>query len=327
MKQTAPPFADRRVRRTPLGMPMLCRGGVAGLLLLIPLLGCAGRAGRPVLASPSTPAVARQALVRDGLRASELVGPLGTLRFFEGGRKGGDTLVLLHGMNRQSGDWQALVPVLRRKYSLLLLDLPGHGESGPQAGPLPVSDLAAAVGALIEARRPGQKVTLIGNSLGGWVALLYAAQHPERVERVIGVDSSGIYAPLAVPMQPKNRDEARVLAAAIRGSHAPLPDDAALDAMVRSVAEGPGLRVVAGLRATDFLESHVADIHVPVDLIWGEEDGVLPLAYGQRLASLIPGAEMHVLPACGHMPEVFCAESLAIEIETVLAARRTGGKP
>ena len=306
-------------------MPMPCRGGVTRLLLLISLLG--GCAGRQVSTSPPAPAVARQALVRDGLRTSELAGALGTLRFFEGGRKGGDTLVLLHGMNRQSGDWQALVPVLRRKYSLLLLDLPGHGESGPQTGPLPVSDLAVAVGALIDARRPGQKVTLIGNSLGGWVALLYAAQHPERVERVIGVDSSGIYAPLAVPMQPKNRDEARVLAAAIRGPHVPVPDDAALDAMLRSVAEGPGQRVVAGLRATDFLESHVADLHVPVDLIWGEEDGVLPLAYGQRLASLIPGAQMHVLPACGHMPEVFCAESLAVELEAVLAARRTGGQP
>ena len=68
---------------------------------------------------------------------------------------------------------------------------------------MPVGDLADSLGALLDARNAGKPAVLIGNSLGGWVSLLYALRHPERVERVIGISSSGIYAVLKVPFAPK----------------------------------------------------------------------------------------------------------------------------
>jgi pimeloyl-ACP methyl ester carboxylesterase len=294
----------------------------AALPLLAFGAGCAARAaGTAPRAIPSFTAVAaerRVALESAGLRAETVAGAAGPLRVFVGGR--GPTVVLVHGTGVHAGDWYRVVPALAARYRLLVPDLPGHGESAAAEGPIAVADLAAALGAVIEAKGGGGRVTLVGNSLGGWVSLLYAAGHPERVERVVGISSSGIFARLAVPLRPQDREEARKLALAIRSAWAPAATDAELDAMVAGIAAGPAARLLAGLRAEDFLEGKATAIGVPVDLVWGEEDGVLPPDYGRRLAALLPDARFHPLPRCGHMPQVWCPESLLPLLFELLAA-------
>jgi pimeloyl-ACP methyl ester carboxylesterase len=105
-----------------------------------------------------------------------------------------------------------------------------------------------------------------------------------------------------------------------RGTLLPAPSDEELDALVNRVAAGPAPRLFAGLRAEDFLDTKAAEIRVPVELVWGEEDGVLPLDYGRRLASLLPRARLHPLPRCGHMPQVHCPRELSRLLLDLLAA-------
>lgn len=299
-------------------MKMLPRA-LAALLLCT---SCAIQTLEPHL--PPKPAEGRDALVDAGLRPGTIEAPGGALHYYESDYEGGrgKTVVLLHGSGSQAQDWQGVVPALARRYHVLVPDLPGHGKSGPTEGPLPVSGLADGLGALLDARSAGQPAILVGNSLGGWVALLYASRHPERVERVIGISSSGIFALLKVPLAPKNREEARRLVAAIRGPYLPAPSDEELDAVVRRVAAGPASRLVAGLKLEDFLDNEAAEIRVPVELIWGEEDGVLPLDYGRRLASLLPDARLHPLPRCGHMPQLHCPRELARVLLDLLSTPR-----
>ena len=307
-------------RSRPVRILPMKRARLLALLVLAaaPLLGnCAVHTREPRLPQTTVAAETRRALVAAGLRPGTIEGPRGGLRYYEGGQ--GQTVVLLHGSGSQAGDWNGVIPPLVRRYRVLVLDLPGHGESGPAEGPLPVGDLSDSLGALLDARSPGRPAILVGNSLGGWVSLLYALRHPERVERVIGISSSGIFAPLQVPALPKDREEARRLVAAIRGPHLPPASDEELDALVQRVAAGPAGRLFAGLRAEDFLDAKAAEIRVPVELVWGEEDGVLPLAYGRRLASLLPRARLHPLPRCGHMPQVHCPRELARLLLDLLA--------
>jgi len=283
------------------------------------LAACGGhRRPQAVPALVTAPADRRAALADAGLRAETVPAPAGPLRVFTGGR--GPMVVLVHGSGGQAGDWYRIVPALASRYTLVIPDLPGHGESAPAEGPLPVSGLAAALGAAVDAESPGAKVTLVGNSLGGWVSLLYAAEHPDRIARVVGIDSSGIYAPLPVSLRPSNRDEAKRLALAVRGASAPQPDDAEADLIVAFIAAGPAARLVAGLRAGDFLESHAAEVRVPVDLLWGEEDGLLVPDYGRKLAALLPDARFRLLPRCGHMAQVWCPETLLPALLEALAA-------
>lgn len=280
------------------------------------LVGCASAPTVQSLAELET--AGRRALRSAGLRAETVAGPRGDLRVFESAGRAGSTLVLLHGSGTQAGDWHQVVPALKKRHSLLVLDLLGHGESEPREGAFSVADLVAGVESVLDARRPREKVTLIGNSLGGWVALAYAWKHPERVERVIGISSSGLYAPLKVPLMPKDREEARRVVEAVRGRYADPVSDATLDELVARVQAGALPRLVAGLRAEDFLEGKVATIRVPVDLLWGEEDGVLPPAYGQRLASLLPMARFHSLPRCGHIPQLYCGPATAQRLLEIL---------
>jgi pimeloyl-ACP methyl ester carboxylesterase len=274
------------------------------------------------------PSARRAGLATAGLRAEMIAAPGGPLRVYAGGS--GPTVVLVHGTAAHAGDWYRVVPALADRFTLLVPDLPGHGESAPAQGPLPVSDLAAGLGALLDAKSPGAKVTLVGNSLGGWACLLYAATHPERVERVVGLSSSGIFARLPVSLRPANREEARQLVLAVRGPSAPQASDAELDALVAAssgAADGPAARVFAGLRAEDFLERRADAIRVPVDLLWGDEDGLLVPDYGRRLAALLPDARLRLLPRCGHMPQLWCPETLLpVLLETLSAPRQEAAR-
>jgi pimeloyl-ACP methyl ester carboxylesterase len=101
-----------------------------------------------------------------------------------------------------------------------------------------------------------------------------------------------------------------------------MPSDEELDELVRRIATGPASRLVAGLKAEDFLDTKAAEIRLPVELVWGEEDGVLPLDYGRRLTALLPRARLHPLPRCGHMPQVHCPRELARLLLDLLAAPR-----
>jgi pimeloyl-ACP methyl ester carboxylesterase len=290
--------------------PLFRLAGAALAVTLVPLtLGCAG-ARRPTGQAAGAP------LEQRGFRVETVAGPLGPIAIFHAGR--GPLVVFLHGTGRSAQDWSEVAPPLTKSFTVVALDLPGHGASGPAEGPLPVGELAASLGAVVDARAGGERAILVGNSLGGWVALHYALHHPERVARVVGISSSGIYAKLEVPLQPKDRAKAAVLWRAIRGPGA-APSDQELDAMRARIASGPLQRLVAGLRLEDFLDARGGEMIVPVDLVWGEEDGVLPLAYGERLAGLV-GGRLHRLPGCAHMPQVDCPLQTLEALRAILAA-------
>ncbi|MCA1734416.1 MAG: alpha/beta fold hydrolase, partial [Acidobacteria bacterium] len=66
------------------------------------------------------------------------------------------------------------------------------------------------------------------------------------------------------------------------------------------------------------LDDRLAELSLPVTLIWGEKDGILPLDYAQRLAAAIPGAELRTIPDCGHIPHNECPEEFARELSGAL---------
>lgn len=103
------------------------------------------------------------------------------------GDPGGGAVVLLHALGKNGSDWEETAEALGRRWRVYVPDLRGHGRSdwpGEYSFELMRDDLAALLTALRLS-----KVTLVGHSLGGVVAYLYAAQHPERVERLVLEDA------------------------------------------------------------------------------------------------------------------------------------------
>src|SRR5208337_5518974 len=150
----------------------------------------------------------RNALRRTGFQKTKLTTTVGRQTVWHGGA--GPLLVLLHGSGDQAGTWSRVVPELKRRFQLVIPDLAGHGESDPAAGVLSLGRLLTALEQVLDAMPlRGEPMVLAGNSLGAWMAMLYAQKHPQRVRRIILIDGGPIKNSSEIGLMPKDREEAR----------------------------------------------------------------------------------------------------------------------
>jgi 2-hydroxy-6-oxonona-2,4-dienedioate hydrolase len=242
----------------------------------------------------------------------------GPQRVFSGG--GGAPVVLVHGAGDQAGGWARVAPRLTASFAVVAVDLAGHGESAPRAGPLPFTALLAGFdGAMNEL--PRGKVTLVGNSLGAWVATVWAKEHPDRVQHLVLVNGGPLPGDRPdLTLQPKDRAEADRTLAALRDPSAPMVPNFVVDDIIREAAKGPISRLAAEAKSMPayLLDGKLGGFDVPVDLLWGASDKLLSLDYAKRLAAQLPAARLTTIPACGHAPQVECAERFTEALLKVL---------
>ena len=236
-------------------------------------------------------------------------------------RKGrGPVLILLHGLGSSIYTWADVIPALARDHDVVAADLPGFGGSDiPDE--LASSVLPTTVLGLMD-RLGISRATLAGNSLGGAVAVVLAARHPERVRRLVLIDSAGYnlelskrpmilrlvgLAPVAAALDalPMRRwlvaralhqvfyDPARVTPEKVEEYLAPLARPGAREA-VRSLLND---------RSGFGLPALVSEVRVPTLVVWGRNDRWVPVSDADRFAAAIPGARKVVLEDCGHIPQ------------------------
>jgi pimeloyl-ACP methyl ester carboxylesterase len=215
--------------------------------------------------------------------------------FFSAGE--GETLVLVHGVNDHAGSWFLVAPTLAQNYRVIIPDLPGHGESEPKEGQLPISLMAAKLAAVIG----NERVTLVGNSMGGWLSMLCTLARPQNVSRLILESPGGLARPLASPVAAHDRDEALII---LRNVHGPRfqPEEWVIDALLQRAISSPMLRVTE--IAEHFVDARLGEIGVPTAIVWGAEDGVVPRAYAEAVQQGIPNATLHVIDGAAHIPHL-----------------------
>jgi pimeloyl-ACP methyl ester carboxylesterase len=267
----------------------------------------------------------RLALRGAGLQRVEITGPRGLLVYFRGGA--GPPVVLIHGANDQAGAWAHVAgPLVERGYHLLVVDLAGHGESEPPAGPLGMEDLLGGLETVLQGAALEEKATLVGNSLGGFVAMSYAVSHPRQVSHVILVNGAAIRGEgpgAAVNLLPKNRDQARRAIEALTDPGSPRVPDFVLDDLVRRSPGSPLDRLLQSQFAEYALDTRLGDVEIPVTLLWGESDRLMPPEYAERIAKGLPIARLVPVPRCGHAPQRECPERFLPLLEQALAAPPT----
>lgn len=182
-----------------------------------------------------------------------------------------------------------------------------------------IHDLAFHTLDLMDALGVG-RTAIVGSSLGGWLAAELAVYAPERVERLVLVDSAGIAAP-AVDMwavRPPELAEvlfadqdhwlAQLMKAIDVTTSLPPPEILMplLQAMEASARVGwnPHLH-------DPKLPGRLHRVRAPTLVIWGERDGFMPIEHGERFVELIAGARMETIADCGHLPVLECPEALA----------------
>lgn len=276
-------------------------------------------------------AVAGRATLRlSGFERVTVAAPAGPIAYF---RKGsGPMLLFIHGANDQAGTWARIAPALAADHHVVVVDLAGHGDSAPADGPLRAGDLMAGIRAVVETERGSGKATLIGNSLGGWLALVHAFEHPDQVAHAVLVngaihrdDRSGA----AVTLLPKTREDARHTMSVLMARNSPGVPDFVLDDLVRRAPTSPLARLLAQPEsdvASFLIDERLGELRVPVTLIWGEDDRLLSIDYARSAAARIPGARLEVLQACGHIPQRECAGALLTRLRESLARVPTGAR-
>jgi pimeloyl-ACP methyl ester carboxylesterase len=243
-----------------------------------------------------------------------------------------EVVVLLHGVAGSSSTWEPVIEQLERQGSRRLLlapDLLGHGESAGPSGDFSMGAFANGLRDLLAALGH-RRVTVVGHSLGGGVAMQFAYQFPELCSRLVLVSSGGLgrgvsptlrlaslpgagvvvpllartgvlglgvaalHAAASLPLRPADRvslrEYARHAGSLIERAHA----DAFVDT-IRGVI-GPWGQRVTGTDRLYLTEG------LPTLVVWGRRDPIIPVGHAYRAASLMPGSRLEVFDHSGHFP-------------------------
>lgn len=236
-------------------------------------------------------------------------------------------LVLVHGLgNNAHRDWRHVYPALADRFRVVMLDLPGFGDSGALNGGYSFDGLAAALEEVAQ-QLEIDRFDLVGHSLGAAVSLYYSNRYPARVQRLVLVDAAGVLQKQVFARQLLEANRATTLGAldnvmalmgpGASGSWLDLLEDR-LDASehllaipaIRNALLGMPIHADAalGLVEHDFTTA-IRNVRAPTLVIWGEEDKVTPMRTGELLAARMPNARLETIAGAQHMPMVERPES------------------
>ncbi|PPI83349.1 alpha/beta hydrolase [Marinobacter maroccanus] len=230
----------------------------------------------------------------------------------------GDTIVMIHGFGANKDNWTRLAGLLTDEFNVYAIDLPGHGESSK---PLDIGyrleDQAGYVAQILEALSVDD-AHIMGNSMGGAITALYAANHPGKVKSAVLFDPAGILEyeselvdlvmegdnPL-IPKQPG--DFERLMEFALeKEPFVPWPIMSVMEE--RAIANREVNEVIfAAIRDAGFesdFRNAITRIQAPVLILWGKEDRVINYRNGEVFEAAIPNARLEVMDGIGHAPMV-----------------------
>jgi pimeloyl-ACP methyl ester carboxylesterase len=246
------------------------------------------------------------------------------------GKADGPSLVLLHGIGGDLDVWSPWVKELGPGYRLISIDLPGHGLTrAPDGYDASISGFADLVEEFAAATGLS-RFALAGNSMGGNVAWIYAARHPERLDALVLVDAAGWRAPRGLKTGFYSFLADSPLAPVLASLDPKLALGAETGATLRGLdlARAPGhRRIVLSLflkRAEDVnaTPERLAPIAAPTLILWGEADPVIAPSDAQKFAAAIKGSKVVMIPGAGHLPHQDAPQSSAAAVASFLEQNR-----
>jgi pimeloyl-ACP methyl ester carboxylesterase len=242
----------------------------------------------------------------------------------------GPVVVLLHGLGGNTTNWAFNIAPLAHKYRVIVPDQIGFGQSDKPPINYRINTYVDFLDAFLKGLKI-ERASLVGNSMGGWVAAAYTIAHPEKVERLVLVDAAGFsFAPgfdtgQLIKLNPSTREGMKELVSRVFYNKLIFMSDAFIDASMAArinAGDGHTIRSITEsiIRREDFLDNRLAAIKQPTLIIWGREDGLLPLADGQRFQKEISNSQLIVFDQCGHVPQIEKATDFNTALLKFLAA-------
>jgi len=226
----------------------------------------------------------------------------------------GPAVILLHGLGGDASNWAQNIGPLSQKYRVIVPDQIGFGKSEKPLINYRVATLVDFLDGLYK-QLGITKASLVGNSLGGWTVAAYALAHPEKVDRLVLVDAAGFALTgdldprVLNALNPSTRDAVKQVMELIFYNKQMFASEAAVDALfARKMAAGDGYTIQRFIdsiaHGEDVLDKKLAAVKQPTLIVWGREDGLTPLAIGERFNKEIAGSQMLIIDKCGHVPQL-----------------------
>jgi pimeloyl-ACP methyl ester carboxylesterase len=232
----------------------------------------------------------------------------------------GSSVVLVHGLGGRAEEWLNLARYLvKAGYRVYLPDLPGYGRSEKPANfSYSVPDESEVVVRFMDVVGL-KKVDLGGLSMGGWIVQRIAAEHPERVRHLMLFDSAGISerpvwdTRLFTPTTPA---EVQQLNGLLYPHPMAVPGFVARDIVRLTERNGWVIRraVASMLMGNDSTDNLLVQLKMPVLIVWGAEDHIMPLHQGEKMHQLIPQSQFEVIAGCGHLSPMQCSGQIGPKV-------------
>jgi pimeloyl-ACP methyl ester carboxylesterase len=224
----------------------------------------------------------------------------------------GTPLVLVHGLGARGEDWAAMMaPLAAHGFHVYVPDLLGYGRSAKPDVDYSIALQEQTVARFMQAVHV-PRADVGGWSMGGWVAMKLAVEHPEMVDRLAIYDSAGVYFPATFDANlftPTDVAGLNRLMAMLTPRPIKMPEFAA-NAAVRKLRRNAWVidrSMVSMTSGQDLMDFQLYRISQPMLIVWGAQDDLIPLAAGEKIHREVPQSVLDVVDGCGHLAPAECA--------------------
>jgi pimeloyl-ACP methyl ester carboxylesterase len=263
------------------------------------------------------------------VQSNYVMTPEGKVHYYEAEPRipgGGVPLVLVHGLGDRGESWAPMLERLKKDgFHVYAPDLLGYGRSPkPSGSDYSIATEAQFVTDFIQAIGL-QKTDIGGWSMGGWIVLKVAMDHPELVDRVVVYDSAGLGYQVpggAAIFHPTDAEQLQRLANLVEPGAKPLPQFVSRD-LLRKMQQEQWVvdRSVASMETgKDVVDTTLGGLTEPLLIVWGGDDGLLPLSLGEKMHELDPKSDLDIVEGCGHLAPRMCSKRVAAATAAFLEA-------
>ncbi len=236
----------------------------------------------------------------------------------------GKPIVLVHGLAGRAEDWLAIIPELTHEgYKVYAPDLLGFGRSARPDVDYSIALQENIVREFLDSQKL-QQPDIAGWSMGGWIALKFAAENPGRVHRLVVMDSAGLKfdAVNAAALRPKNEADLAHMMQVLTPHARPIPSFYARE-LLRKFANEDWIidRALKSMYSgKDLMDGKMSTVKMPVLIVWGDQDVLTPLAIGEQMHDAMSQSVLQVVHGCGHLAPVECSPRVSSAMVQFLRA-------
>ena len=237
----------------------------------------------------------------------------------------GRPLVLVHGLGGRAEEWAPLMNGLAKQhFRVYALDLLGYGRSDKPDVDYTIECEVRIVQQFLD-RQKLEQPDIGGWSMGGWIALQLAVEHPGRVRRLMVFDSAGVKFQPQVDLallRPRSPAELAGLTAILYAHPQPIPEFLARGILrqVNQVDWVVGRALDSMVAGKELLDGKLGPVTVPVLIVWGKQDVLTPLSVGQTMQREMPQSRLELFDDCAHMTPLECSGRVVPEVARFLDA-------